>query len=55
MLSKSQIKLAREKTLQLLEDARISLTQDEMNTIEIADFGLNRFGLDRVTAYYICE
>jgi len=52
MLSESQIKLARDKTLQILTNARITLTQDEINAIEIADFGLNdldRTGLQLIT------
>lgn len=52
MITKKQYKDFKEKTLKALEEAGIALTDDERETVEIADFGLGRLeevGLQVVT------
>ncbi|WP_094546273.1 D-lyxose/D-mannose family sugar isomerase [Petroclostridium xylanilyticum] len=52
MLSKKQVKEARERALTFFEKANIILTKEEKDNIEVADFGLNELeqtGLEVVT------
>lgn len=52
MINKKQYEEYRIKTLKILDEAGIQLTQEERNHIEIADFGLNRIeeiGLQVIT------
>lgn len=52
MLTNRQIEIAREKTIEALEKARIILTDEEKANIEVADFGLGELestGLQIIT------
>jgi len=52
MLSRQQMESARSRVVQLLDRVAIALTPDEVNRIEVADFGLNdleRMGLQLLT------
>jgi D-lyxose ketol-isomerase len=52
LLTALQIKQAQKKTLEILSEAKIILAPNEVNNIEIADFGLNdleRTGLQIIT------
>lgn len=52
MLMRSQVKAAQARTASILQEARIQLTEDERERIEVASFGLNdldRQGLELVT------
>ncbi len=52
MLTKKQYEAARTKALEYFKKAGIVLTEDEMNNLEVADFGLNELeniGLELVT------
>ena len=41
-MKRSEVTAARKKTLDILEDARIAVTEEEARNVEIADFGLGR-------------
>lgn len=52
MLSKAEYERARQRTLDMLAEAKIVLTAEEAERIEVADFGLNdlaRTGLELIT------